>query len=89
MPDTWMACLARRARRLSTVTRWMVCMAMMLCVFSMLFICLAIMRTAPRQRILGARATHASAMPFKVVVVIIILYYYYIICYDYDYVGYK
>jgi hypothetical protein len=55
-PDaSWLACLARRARRLSSVTRWLVCLALFLCILSMIWICLAIIRTAPRRRVLYAR----------------------------------
>jgi len=52
--DDWISCLARRARRLSMITRWMLCIALMLSIASMIWICLAIMRTAPRRRLMMA-----------------------------------
>uniref|UniRef100_A0A914W7E5 Transmembrane protein n=1 Tax=Plectus sambesii TaxID=2011161 RepID=A0A914W7E5_9BILA len=48
----WLACLAARARRLSAMTRWLICMALMMCVFCMIWLCMAIIRTAPRRRFL-------------------------------------
>jgi len=62
--DDWLSCLARRARRLSMITRWMLCIALMLSIASMIWICLAIMRTAPRRRLLMA---NMKKTPYEVI----------------------
>jgi hypothetical protein len=64
--ESWMACLSRRAHHLSRMSRYMLCAGMLLCVLSMMFICVALMRTAPRNsRHTIMHTTSASAMPYK------------------------
>jgi hypothetical protein len=41
---TWMDRLAARARHLSALSQWLVCIALLLCVLSLLAICLALVR---------------------------------------------
>jgi hypothetical protein len=55
--SNWISCVADRARRLSLLTQWLVCLALMLCVACMLWICMLIVRqAAQRRRLLEQRA---------------------------------
>jgi len=47
--DSWLTWLANRSRQMSASTRWLLIGAMLLCVASMIWICMAIIRSAPRR----------------------------------------
>lgn len=48
--DGWLACLARRTQNLSILSRWLLCLALMLSILCMFWLCLALMRTQRQQR---------------------------------------
>lgn len=48
--DTWLACFARRTHNLPLLTRWLLCVALMLSILCMIYLCLAVMRTSQQRR---------------------------------------
>jgi hypothetical protein len=62
--DTWISCLARQSRRLSVVSRWLLTLGMILCIISMMWICVTVIRTAPRRRLFyqAAQQQHQNVM---------------------------
>uniref|UniRef100_A0A915AYD7 Transmembrane protein 59 n=2 Tax=Ascarididae TaxID=6250 RepID=A0A915AYD7_PARUN len=55
---SWFSRLAARARRLSVLSQWLVCAALLLCLISMLSISVAILKQIRAQRYHNARGAH-------------------------------
>jgi len=64
--DGWLVIFSERAKRFSFVNRWLVCLSLFLCIISLIWICLAIIRTAPRRRPLYARAEEIKVVGLSV-----------------------
>lgn len=67
LDNTWIACLARQTGRLSIVSRWLLMLAMMLCIVSMMWICVTIIRTAPKRRLRQVMILVKSHNAFKLI----------------------